>query len=105
MKRGLKAERLRMHKEWADKVKERDGYKCFVCGKEDKLLNAHHLLPKERYPSLKYDVLNGISLCVRHHKFGKCSPHLDPIPFFEVFRAKKPTIYAYLVNKSSEYQV
>jgi hypothetical protein len=53
---------------------------CAVCKSPDHL-NAHHILPKERYPHLKLELINGVSLCVRHHKFGKLSAHTNAIWF------------------------
>lgn len=42
-------------------------------------LNAHHLLPRERYPELRTEIMNGICLCPIHHKHGKYSFHRNPI--------------------------
>lgn len=44
-------------------------------------LHAHHLLPKERYPELRCEPMNGICLCPLHHKFDKYSAHRNPIWF------------------------
>lgn len=49
-----------------------------VCG-SDKFVQAHHLLPKERFAKLQFEPMNGLSLCARHHKFGKFSFHLNPL--------------------------
>src|ERR1700744_1256469 len=54
--------------------------KCVVCGATEHL-NAHPLLPKERYPQLKLKVINGVCLCPTHHKFGRYSAHRNPIWF------------------------
>mgnify|MGYP001576636482 CR=1 FL=1 len=55
-------------KEWNQKVKTRDGYKCRIgnkdcCGK----LEAHHILSWSKYPELRYNINNGITLCRFHH--------------------------------------
>ena len=50
-------------KEWSKEVRTNDGWKCAYCGKENKRLNAHHLLPKQIYPKFQYDPKIGISLC------------------------------------------
>ena len=52
---------------WSEKVKEKDGMKCAVCGKTDKL-QAHHIKPAFLYPECKNDVNNGITLCRDCHQ-------------------------------------
>lgn len=68
------------YKQWRDAVKERDGYKCVVCGKNDGIRAAHHLIPKnfKRFRTL---LTNGVTLCVQHHTFGKFSAHKNPFWF------------------------
>jgi len=67
-------------KAWALKIKERDGFKCIVCG-STQYLNSHHLFPRERKDT-KYDLLNGVCLCVKHHMFSRViSAHNNPIEF------------------------
>jgi len=52
---------------WSEKVKQRDGYKCVLCGK-DKRLEAHHIKPTFLYPEFRNDVDNGITLCASCHQ-------------------------------------
>ena len=55
---------------WATKVKIRDGYCCQRrgCGCFDRrLLHAHHIKSRKRYPHLAENVDNGITLCMYHH--------------------------------------
>lgn len=54
--------------EWRKKVFERDEYTCQVCGKVGGKLNAHHIREYARYPYLRYEVSNGITLCEKCHK-------------------------------------
>jgi len=58
-----------VHTRWADKVLQRDGYRCRRCGVSgDKAtLHAHHVRPWEFYPALRGSLDNGISLCARCH--------------------------------------
>lgn len=53
---------------WARQVKYRDDYKCKIsnldCGGA---LEAHHILAWSKFPELRYNVNNGISLCFNHH--------------------------------------
>jgi len=66
---------------WANAVKERDQWSCVICG-STYAPNAHHIIPRE-VKEYKYEVDNGISLCVLHHKFSrKISAHNNPLAFF-----------------------
>jgi len=55
---------------WRAKVLKRDGYKCRGChstGYSIKL-HAHHIHEWFDYPALRFDVMNGITLCDKCHK-------------------------------------
>jgi len=52
-------------KRWTRLVKERDGC-CFICQTTEKL-EAHHILPKAKYPEYATEVWNGIAMCKTHH--------------------------------------
>ena len=58
---------------WQNNVKVRDEV-CQVCGSSHQL-EAHHIIPKSQDPSKKYDVDNGISLCIDCHRSGEHSIH------------------------------
>jgi len=51
---------------WAIKIKARDG-KCKICGNQNGI-QAHHILPKREYPHWKYELMNGIALCINCHE-------------------------------------
>ena len=53
---------------WSRLVKERDGYKCIICGKTENL-NSHHLYGKKSH-RMRYLLDNGVTLCRYHHKYG-----------------------------------
>lgn len=56
------------YKEWRDKVKQRDNYKCQLCGsRESGNIEAHHLNNFAEYPEQRFDVENGITLCGNCH--------------------------------------
>ena len=54
--------------EWRKAVYERDGYQCAVCGSDKPRIHAHHILEFAAYPERRFDVDNGLTLCVGHHQ-------------------------------------
>lgn len=55
-------------KQWAVKIKERDGYTCQLCGETDRtILEAHHMKHRSKFPELQFDFNNGITLCLDCH--------------------------------------
>lgn len=57
------------YKNWRQQVYKRDHFRCQWPGcNEHKKLNAHHIKTWSEYPSLRYCVSNGITLCKNHHK-------------------------------------
>ena len=69
---GITAEtrRIRNHSEylkWAKDIKKRDEYQCQICGEVGGALNSHHIKPFSKYPELRFDINNGITLCKECH--------------------------------------
>lgn len=58
------------YKEWRKKVFERDGYTCQDCGfhGSDGIITAQHIKSFAKYPDLRYEVLNGRTLCEKCHE-------------------------------------
>jgi hypothetical protein len=56
------------YKEWRMNVFFRDNFKCRINNQDCKgQLQAHHILRWVDYPELRYEVNNGIALCIAHH--------------------------------------
>lgn len=82
--------------EWSKLIRKK-GY-CEVCLK-NKNLNAHHILPKDRYQNLMFEELNGICLCVSCHKYNKYSAHKNGIWFTEWLKVNRNDLYTYVMSK------
>jgi len=52
--------------EWRNSIYKRDNYECQMCGKHG-YLEAHHIKPWKEYPDLRFDLDNGITLCLSCH--------------------------------------
>jgi hypothetical protein len=57
------------YKDWRQKIYARDKFCCQWPGcKNNKKVEAHHILRWADYPGLRYHLDNGITLCKYHHK-------------------------------------
>lgn len=54
--------------DWRNAVFERDNYACQRCQQLGGRLQAHHIRSWSKYPDLRYEVSNGITLCIACHK-------------------------------------
>ncbi len=52
--------------EWKSRVNVRDNYKCRECGVKGN--QAHHIKSWKDHPKLRFDINNGITLCLNCHK-------------------------------------
>lgn len=82
---GLERHRLSQQKRediaWSVKIRERDNWCCAICGNTFGA-SAHHIIPREN-KEFRYFEDNGITLCVKHHKFSRViSAHNNPMAFF-----------------------
>lgn len=64
---------------WSLLVKLLAGHKCEVCSKT-RPLNSHHIYTRIM-KSVRWDVLNGVCLCVGCHIGNKFSAHKTPVTF------------------------
>lgn len=72
---------------WSKVVKRLAGDKCEYCGKANGL-NSHHIFSRSNH-SVRWELKNGICLCVSHHVFGLFSAHKSPIEFVEWIKEKR----------------
>ena len=93
-------ENRKLHKLWRAGVLLKDNGYCQICGpdKYNKVLNAHHLIPKE-FKEYRWDVDNGMILCVNHHTLGRFSAHKNPFWFVHWLGAHKPKIHLEVVRR------
>src|SRR4030042_1240308 len=61
--------RSREYKDWIKSVFKRDRYICVKCGnKGSGNLQAHHIFSWANYPEKRFDLENGLTLCIDCHK-------------------------------------
>lgn len=80
-------------------VFKRDGHKCRVCGRPEKLdgpLDAHHITDRNEMPNGGYVKENGISLCSschlkaeEFHRTGKSVPRYHPDELYVLINSSK----------------
>ncbi len=63
-KRGYRSEH---YKQWRKSVFERDNYTCRHCGIRGGYLTSHHVKGFAAFPTLRYEVSNGLTLCEPCH--------------------------------------
>jgi hypothetical protein len=84
---------------WSQTVLLRDKNTCqYNCGKKEGLA-VHHIKPKGRYPKMRFDTDNGLTLCYMHH-LGNGGAHLDGTTFGDWFREKYPDRYLWLKRRA-----
>lgn len=54
--------------EWRNDVFKRDDWNCQKCNKKGGKLHPHHILNFASHPEVRFDVSNGITFCILHHK-------------------------------------
>lgn len=63
-----KARKSLQYKMWRRQVFERDDYTCQMCGERGGVLHADHDLPFSLFQDLRFELLNGQTLCVSCHR-------------------------------------
>jgi hypothetical protein len=96
--------RLKLTKDdekWAFAVKDRDSWRCVICGSEIRP-NAHHLIVRENHET-KWDIDNGLTLCPKHHFFCRqVSAHNNPLGLWIWLEKNRPQQLQYCRTKLEE---
>ena len=52
---------------WRWNVFQRDNFTCVACGRRGVHLHAHHVKSYAHFPTLRFDITNGVTLCLDCH--------------------------------------
>ena len=78
---------------WAMQVKKRDNFECKINdGNCDGNLEVHHILNWSKFPKLRYQINNGITLCHAHHPRGRAK-ETKLIPIFQGLILKSDALF------------
>lgn len=61
------ARHRKSYRKWREAVFVRDNYTCQSCFRRGGYLEAHHIKRFSEHPDLRYDVSNGVTLCLECH--------------------------------------
>lgn len=79
------------YKRWRQAVWERDNYRCCInTGSCHGKIQAHHIYRFSDYPTLRYVVDNGITVCQRHHPIRKAEEQLLANMFLDIIGSNLP---------------
>ena len=97
MAKGKTYWRNKCDKLWKQKVKERAGFRCEVCGCTHKQMHAHHLISRSAI-FFRHNLENGMCLCASCHRYeygqkGKFSAHGSPLLFEEWMEKNRPDTF------------
>lgn len=73
---------------WRILVYRRDDFTCQLCKQVGKNLEAHHIKSWSKYPKLRYNINNGITLCKKCHKLVT-KFKIDVVEYNKILKNKK----------------
>jgi len=75
------------------------GQPCAKCGQTFPVMQCSHIHSIGAYPNLRFDVMNVLPLCGRHHNFWW---HLEPSESWDWFKENHPGRYQYLLKAKNK---
>ncbi|MFA5313344.1 MAG: HNH endonuclease [Methanomassiliicoccales archaeon] len=101
--------RRRLMRLWSEKVLSACGRRCAVCGLKTgdivdgktQKTDAHHIEDRRNH-ALKFDVLNGICLCVWHHKYSRNAAHQSIVFFSDWLTKIRPKQFLYVFEHRND---
>ena len=69
-------------------IYERDNFTCQMCWEKGGRLNSHHIIPYNDSKKLRFEVTNGITLCIKCHRKIK-NKEYQYVQFFKDNLAKR----------------
>lgn len=96
-KGGITPETIRLRaspeaRRWRRDVLKKDDYTCQDCGVVEVQMTAHHISSWAKYPQLRFDVENGITLCADCH--CKIDPLLANSPSIKLVSVKEDVYHS-----------
>jgi len=83
---------------WAISVRCDWQHRCAVCGLGN--CDSHHLIPRQ-HEATRYDLRNGIALCVSHHQFDpNISPHQNAAGWLLWLRDNQPLLHKWYIAQT-----
>lgn len=79
-----------LYKKWRLNIYKRDNFKCqWPSCTFKKKLHAHHIYTWAKFPNLRFNIDNGISLCKIHHDMVKNQEDIYAPIFRKILENKK----------------
>ena len=80
----------KQYKDWRMAVYTRDNFTCqWPNCHSQKRLNAHHIKTWAKFPGLRFEINNGITLCKNHHDLIKGMEEDYSYSFLQLLVSKK----------------
>jgi hypothetical protein len=93
----------KLDKLWSATIRNRDGKCMRHIGSHPSQLNAHHVVFRSKGDILRWDVLNGISLCgIPCHRWNDNSAHTNNGEFNEWFATNYLDRWVYLQKQKNK---